>query len=232
MITDRIAVCAGQSGGLIALWDNPADKSFEERLITLFSFQYSDIILRPVLASLLPSAILDVVLQAQPIAGHILPWARNIASDAAKPIMGVTVSGCVVRVHKISQPLYHLLIALQERILIYSSALFIPLGSARDFRWFSNLSQKEKHVVHGDLLVLFLRLLPEQQREIVEMNEPEQPSIVKATRTFLETSARDTFALDHRELAEEKDDKTILWEYASKIAAMLVQVLGALERCC
>ncbi|KAI8140543.1 hypothetical protein BJV82DRAFT_488668, partial [Fennellomyces sp. T-0311] len=84
------------------------------------------------------------------------------------PILGSTVSGGLVTVHRISEALFELFAALQERLIHYRSAVLIILGSAKNFQWFRKLDQGEHNVIYGDLLVLYLRLTHEQQQEVIQ----------------------------------------------------------------
>lgn len=186
-------------------------------MLTSFSFHYPDILIRPCLTSLLSSTTLDVVTHADCIHGHILPW--NASNETTiKPILCAGVSGGLISVHRLSQPLYELLYALQERLIHFAQSLNILLGSPRDFQWYHNIGQREKHVLDGDLLSLFLRLESDEQRQVVELVDDQLfPSILDPVKAFLDQ----TPALHSVENAT-----------STQIASLLERLLRALERCC
>lgn len=182
-------------------------------MLTSFSFHYPDILIRPSLTSLLSSTTLDVVTHADCIDGHILPWNSSSSSNETttiKPILCAGVSGGLISVHRVSQPLYELLYALQERLVHFAQSLYILLGSPRDFQWYHNIGQREKHVLDGDLLSLYLRLESDEQRQVVELVDDQLfPSILDPAKVFLDHNTTST-----------------------QIASLLEKLLRALERCC
>lgn len=196
------------------------DRSFEQRLLTSFSFHYPDILIRPSLTSLLSSTTLEVVTHADCIDGHILPWDSSSSSSSSsnettttttiKPILCAGVSGGLISVHRVSQPLYELLYALQERLVHFAQSLYILLGSPRDFQWYHNIGQREKHALDGDLLSLYLRLESDEQHQVVELVDDQLfSSILDPAKVFLDQNTTST-----------------------QIASLLEKLLRALERCC
>ncbi|KAI7861017.1 hypothetical protein BDC45DRAFT_11410 [Circinella umbellata] len=160
------------------------DQSFEQRLISVFSFHYPDIIIRPTLGSLLPRQFLKVSNHGQNISSHVLPWVENQIEQepnhgVVEPIMGSTVSGGLVTIHRISSVLFDLLLSLQERLVHYESSMLILLGSARNFYrvlggptggYHQKQKRYQRNIIHGDLLTLYLRLTPEQQQEVIRLD--------------------------------------------------------------
>lgn len=175
MLNSRLAVGVSQSGGMIALYDDPNDKSFESRLQCLFSFHYPDIIIKPSLALLRSQHDLDS--EADLLAKHLVPWSQEIEAEKAidtiasvpvKPIVGCTVSGGIIHVYRITSALYTLLYTLQN-ILIEFGPTSPLLGSVRDFKkWYCGLSGGEKATIHGDLIESYLRLSPEDQLSVIQ----------------------------------------------------------------
>ena len=189
MLSDRLAVGFSQSGGMVALYDNPNDKSFESRLECLFCFHYPDIIIKPSLALLRSQHDLDSDFEV--LAHHLIPWSdpvndnqsRTHISTMVKPIVGCTVSGGIVHVYRISASLYNLLYILQNRLIDYAPTQPL-LGSTKDFRkWYCHLSGKENNAIHGDLVEAYLRL-SEQEQLIVIQNEEGQviPELLNAIK--------------------------------------------------
>ncbi|KAG2221761.1 hypothetical protein INT45_003401 [Circinella minor] len=206
-INNQIAIGASQSGGLIALRDDPDDQSFEQRLISVFSFHYPDIIIRPTLGSLLPRQFLKASNHGQNISSHVLPWVENQLEQESnhgviEPIMGSTVSGGLVTIHRISSVLFDLLLSLQERLVRYESSMFILLGSAKNFDWFlrgpmggyhQKQKQYQRNIIHGDLLTLYLRLTPEQQQEVIQLDISNINSIGVDNKQSTTTTTTTTF---------------------------------------
>lgn len=211
MLNSRLAVGVSQSGGMIALYDDPNDASFENRLKCLFSFHYPDIIVKPSLALLRSQNDLDS--EADLLARHLLPWSQEMQSETEtvidtmvpiKPIVGCTVSGGIIHVYRISLALYNLLHTLQE-ILIEFEPTAPLLGSMRDFKkWYCGLSGGEKDTVHGDLVESYLRLSAEDQLAVIEDGEGggTKPQLLKVIKVLCEDTDKDLMvddvdALDH-----------------------------------
>ncbi|KAI7887210.1 hypothetical protein K492DRAFT_155334, partial [Lichtheimia hyalospora FSU 10163] len=174
-------------------------------------------LIRPSLTSLLSSATLDVVTHADCIDGHLLTWDESIEATI-KPILCAGVSGGLISVHRLSQPLYELLYALQERLIHFAQSLCILLGSPRDFQWYHNIGQREKHVLDGDLLSLYLRLESNEQRQVVELVDDQLfPSILDPAKVFLY----------HNSSLHSGENVTSI-----QIALLLERLLRALGRCC
>lgn len=199
MLNSRLAVGVSQSGGMVALYDDPNDRSFERRLQCLFSFHYPDIIVKPSLALLRSQHDLDS--DKNVLTRHLLPWSLevgtknlvdNAVSAAVKPIVGCTVSGGIVHVYRISPTLYTLLDTLQN-ILIEFEPTSPLLGSAQDFKkWYCRLSGEEKATVHGDLVESYLRLSQEEQLTVIQ-NEYgiTKPELLQAINLFLNDVNKD-----------------------------------------
>ncbi|KAL7315026.1 hypothetical protein PS15m_006533 [Mucor circinelloides] len=154
MINSRLAVGVSQSGGMVALYDDPDDRSFERRLKCLFNFHYADIIVKPKLASLRSQTN---------VPSYILPWNQD---TAVKPIVGCTVSGGMIHVFRISEPLYHLMHTLTNELIEFEPTKPL-LGSTDNFKWFCRLSGTEQATIHGDLVELYLRLSPKEQLAVI-----------------------------------------------------------------
>ncbi|KAG2201924.1 hypothetical protein INT46_000514, partial [Mucor plumbeus] len=155
MLNNRLAVGVSQSGGMVALHDDPNDRSFERRLQCLFNFHYADIIVKPKLASLRSQTKLP---------SYILPWTDT--DKTVKPIVGCTVSGGMIHVFRISEPLYRLLHTLSQELIEFDATRPL-LGSTDNFKWFCKLSGAEQATIHGDLVELFLRLSEEEQLGVI-----------------------------------------------------------------
>jgi hypothetical protein len=192
MLNSRLAVGVSQSGGMVALYDDPNDKSFESRLQCLFSFHYPDIIVKPSLALLRSQHDLDYDVNI--LTQNILPWSQEVGTDhqintttstTVKPIVGCTVSGGIIHVYRISPALYTLLITLQE-ILIEFQPTSPLLGSAHNFKhWYCQLSGGEKATVHGDLVESYLRLSEEEQLAAIQNEEGMiKPEFLEAIKLF------------------------------------------------
>ncbi|KAI9498541.1 hypothetical protein BDB00DRAFT_389575 [Zychaea mexicana] len=119
------------------------------------------------------------------------------AVSAIEPILGSTVAGGLVTVHRISPALFDIFSALQDRLVHYASSMFIILGSSKNFYWFRGLSaqkQQQHTVIHGDLLTLYLRLAPEQQQEVIQLNlskddsQKQQVLFLNLIRAFLDAT--------------------------------------------
>ncbi|KAI9259706.1 hypothetical protein EDC94DRAFT_150637 [Helicostylum pulchrum] len=198
MLNSRLAVGVSQSGGMIALYDDPNDTSFESRLKCLFSFHYPDIIVKPSLALLRSQNDLDS--EADLLARHLLPWSQEMQSETVidntvpiKPIVGCTVSGGIIHVYRISPALYNLLHTLQE-ILIEFEPTAPLLGSMRDFKkWYCGLSGGEKDTVHGDLVESYLRLSAEDQLAVIGDGEGGgiKPQLLKVIKVLCEDTDKD-----------------------------------------
>lgn len=182
MLNDRLAVGVSQSGGMVALYDDPDDRSFERRLHCLFSFHYSDIIVKPSLALLRYQP--DVHSCTQQLFKHLIPWSQEqtdqpsiaTAVTVARPIVGCTVSGGMLHVYHISPQLYALLYVLQDILLEFEPTKPL-LGSSHNFKeWYCQLSGGEKATIHGDLVESFLRLSLEEQMAAVQ----DESEMVKA----------------------------------------------------
>lgn len=178
MLSNRLAVGVSQSGGMVALYDDPNDKSFESRLQCLFSFHYPDIIVKPSLALLRSQYDLDSDIDI--LTQHLLPWSDQVGSDhrtknttstIVKPIVGCTVSGGIIHVYRISPALFALFSTLQN-ILIEFEPTKPLLGTPRDFKeWYCELSGGEKDAIHGDLVESYLRLSEEEQLAAIQNEE-------------------------------------------------------------
>lgn len=160
----------------------------EQRLQTAFSFHHPEIIIKPSLGALRPQHLLQFV--SPELGNHMLPWTTNIRNEGssvpAEPIVGCTVAGGVLAVHRISASLYNVLLALQERLLHYGPTSPL-LGSAKVFlSWYRQLSGQEKNTIHGDLIALYLRLSPEQQHQVIGLLHLEcHTNITEAVMAFL-----------------------------------------------
>lgn len=191
MLNSRLAVGVTQSGGMVALYDDPNDKSFEDRMKCLFSFHYPDIIVKPSLAHLRSQhdSDYDVDLLTQ----HLLPWSQEVGTDhqtnttssatSSVNIVACTVSGGIIHVYRISPALYSLLNALQD-ILIDFGPTSPLLGSPENFKdWFCQLSGREKAVIHGDLVELYLRLSEEEQLVVIQNEDGAiKPELLEAIK--------------------------------------------------
>ncbi|OAD04265.1 hypothetical protein MUCCIDRAFT_108086 [Mucor lusitanicus CBS 277.49] len=155
MLNNRLAVGVSQSGGMVALYDDPNDKSFERRLKCLFNFHYADIIVKPKLATLRTQTH---------VPSYLLPW--NQDATVVKPIVGCTVSGGMIHVFRISEPLYQLLHALSDELIEFEPTKPL-LGNTDNFRWFCKLSGAEQATIHGDLVEAYLRLSPDEQLAVI-----------------------------------------------------------------
>jgi hypothetical protein len=172
MLNSRLAVGVSQSGGMVALYDDPDDHSFERRLHCLFSFHYPDIIVKPSLALLRPKT--DLHNSVKQLIHHLIPWSEEInqptsaATGVAIPIVGCTVSGGMIHVYRICARLYALLLVLEDLLLDFEPTKPL-LGSSKNFReWYCQLSGGEKATIHGDLVESFLRLSLEEQMAVVQ----------------------------------------------------------------
>jgi hypothetical protein len=158
MVNSRFAVSVGPSGGIVGLFDNP--DTHTRRLDCMFAFHYPDIITKPRLALL--RSRYDLL--AEQDVDHP-SW-----DDTMKPIVGCTVSGGVVSIYRIDEPLYRLLSVLQERLLDYEYTKPL-LGSPQNFKWYCGLSGAEKATIHGDVVESFLRLSIHEQQDVVQHTE-------------------------------------------------------------
>ncbi|KAI8992218.1 hypothetical protein BDB01DRAFT_420579 [Pilobolus umbonatus] len=165
MLNDNVAVGVGQSGGMVALCDNPDDLSFEKRLECLFAFHYPDVLVNPQLGLLCSQNNLEKNLLVQ----YLMPWNKE---TIIKPIVCCTVSGGLVHVYRLNPVLFRSLHALQTMLLNYEPTRPL-LGSTKDFvDWYCQLSGEEKNIIHGDLIESFLKLTLTQQLSIVQMDQP------------------------------------------------------------
>lgn len=199
MLNSRFAIGVSQSGGMVALYDDPNDESFERRLQCLFSFHYPDIIVKPSLALLRSQHDLDSDKNA--LTRHILPWSQEVGtktlgdssvSVTVKPIVGCTVSGGIVHVYRISPALYTLLYTLQNSLIDFESTSPL-LGSAQDFKkWYCRLSGEEKSTVNGDLVESYLRLSHEEQLIVIQNEEGvTKPELLEVINLFLSDVKKD-----------------------------------------
>lgn len=168
MVNSRFGVGVGPLGSVVGLLDDIEDE--KNQLKTMFAFHYSDMITKPNLALLRSlHGVSDVLLSS-----HILPWDSDTItshSTPEKPIVGCTVSGGIVHIHRIDRPLYNVLIVLQDILLDYEPTKPL-LGSPSNFRsWYRMISGKEKSTIHGDVVESFLRLSLEEQKEAIQDNE-------------------------------------------------------------
>ncbi|KAL9547920.1 hypothetical protein MBANPS3_005939 [Mucor bainieri] len=174
MLNNRLAVGVSQSGGMVALYDDPNDRSFERRLKCLFNFHYADIIVKPKLATLRTQTH---------IPSYVLPWDQG--ATVVRPIVGCTVSGGMIHVFRISEPLYQLLHALSNELVEFEPTKPL-LGSTENFGWFCKLSGAEQATIHGDLVELYLRLSPEEQWAVVTDEQGQiKASIQSALNEFM-----------------------------------------------
>lgn len=174
MLNNRLAVGVSQSGGMVALYDDPNDRSFERRLQCLFNFHYADIIVKPKLATLRSQS---------KVPSYILPWTAT--NDTVKPIVGCTVSGGMIHVFRISEPLYRLLYILSQEMIEFDATRPL-LGSTDNFKWFCKLSGAEQATIHGDLVELFLRLSEEEQLDVISNDQGQvKASIQLALNEFM-----------------------------------------------
>ncbi|KAI8645920.1 hypothetical protein BD408DRAFT_30896, partial [Parasitella parasitica] len=165
MLNSRLAVGVSQSGGMVALYDDTNDQSFERRLQCLFNFHYADIIVKPKLATLRTQKNLPP---------YILPWTQG---EKVKAIVGCTVSGGMVHVFCISQLVFQLLQTLSEELIEFDATRPL-LGSTENFKWFCKLSGAEQATVHGDLVEQFLRLSRDEQLAVISTDQGQiKPSI-------------------------------------------------------
>lgn len=199
MLSNRLAVGVSQSGGMVALYDDPEDTSFESRLRCLFSFHYPDIIVEPYLALLRSQYDLDSDIDT--LTQHLISWteqvgathnSKRVDNTVVKPIVGCTVSGGIVHVYRISPALFVLLDVLQN-ILIEFEPTKPLLGSAQDFKkWYCELSGGEKDTIHGDLIESYLRLSPEEQLRALQNEDGTiNMLLVNAIKAFSTTDAAD-----------------------------------------
>lgn len=204
MLNGRLAVGVSQSGGMVALYDDPNDKSFERRLQCLFSFHYPDIIVKPSLALLRSQHDLDS--DKNVLTRHLLPWSQEVGistlkdysiSVPVKPIVGCTVSGGIVHVYRISPTLYDLLNTLENLLLQFEPTSPL-LGSAEDFReWYCRLSGQEKATVHGDLVESYLRLSEKEQLAVIQNEEGvTKPELLRVIKLFLHDLSKDSMEDD------------------------------------
>ncbi|GAN02173.1 hypothetical protein MAM1_0018d01614 [Mucor ambiguus] len=185
MLNNRLAVGVSQSGGMVALYDDPNDRSFERRLKCLFNFHYADIIVKPKLATLRTQTH---------VPSYILPW--NQDATAVKPIVGCTVSGGMIHVFRISEPLYQLLHTLSNELIEFEPTKPL-LGSTDNFRWFCKLSGAEQATIHGDLVELYLRLSPEEQLAVITNEQGQiKMSIQSALNELLTADDSDEDPID------------------------------------
>jgi hypothetical protein len=172
LLNERFAVGASQSGGFVGLYDNPKDTSFEQRLETVFSFHYPDIIIHPNLAKMQPAHHLNS--SKSHLAKHLICWSAPLGSQShslekmdQRPIVGCTVSGGMVQVYRISSDLYRLLSVLEELLLQFEPTMPL-LGTSLDFKeWYCGLSAGEESTIHGDLVELFLKLSRQEQHLLI-----------------------------------------------------------------
>lgn len=199
MLSSRLAVGVSQSGGMVALYDDPEDTSFESRLKCLFSFHYPDIIVEPYLALL--RSQYDIDRDIDTLTQHLISWteqvgathnSKRVDSAVVKPIVGCTVSGGIVHVYRISPALYVLLDVLQN-ILIEFEPTKPLLGSAQDFKkWYCELSGSEKDTIHGDLIESYLRLSADEQLRAIQNEDGTiNTSLVSAIEAFSTTDSAD-----------------------------------------
>lgn len=199
MLSSRLAVGVSQSGGMVALYDDPEDTSFECRLKCLFSFHYPDIIVEPYLALL--RSQYDIDRDIDTLTQHLISWTEQVGathnskwvdSTVVKPIVGCTVSGGIVHVYRISPALYVLLDVLQN-ILIEFEPTKPLLGSAQDFKkWYCELSGGEKDTIHGDLIESFLRLSADEQLRAIQNEDGTiNTLLVNAVEAFSSTDSAD-----------------------------------------
>lgn len=185
MLNNRLAVGVSQSGGMVALYDDPTDRSFERRLKCLFNFHYADIIVKPKLATLRTQTY---------VPSYLLPWNQDEA--AVKPIVGCTVSGGMIHVFRISEPLYQLLHALSNELIEFEPTKPL-LGSTENFKWFCKLSGAEQATIHGDLVELYLRLSPDEQLAVITNEQGQiKMSIQTAMNEFATADNSDQDPID------------------------------------
>lgn len=185
MLNNSLAVGVSQSGGMVALYDDPNDSSFERRLKCLFNFHYADIIVKPKLATLRTQTN---------VSPYILPW--NQETTAVKPIVGCTVSGGMIHVFRISEPLYQLLHTLSNELIEFEPTKPL-LGSTDNFRWFCKLSGADQATIHGDLVELYLRLSPEEQLAVITNEQGQiKLSIQSALNEFMTDDNSDESPVD------------------------------------
>ncbi|KAG0165091.1 hypothetical protein DFQ30_008986, partial [Apophysomyces sp. BC1015] len=246
VLNSRVAVGVCQAGGFVALHDDPDDKSFERRLLRLFSFYYPDIVIKSKLGSMQTRYI--VPQDENRLATHILPWTADIVKDdqqapktneAIKPIIGCTVAGGIVTIHRISAALYMLLLALQERILEYQPTSPL-LGSTRDFHaWYCQQSSGQKNTVHGDLIAMYSRLSLAEQEEIICLQQKTMLDIADATLSFLRLYLPLSDVGNEKTLEMESDCELLVLLQkeervfpAQQIAFLLRRLVDAFERYC
>ncbi|KAI7907512.1 uncharacterized protein BX663DRAFT_2559 [Cokeromyces recurvatus] len=171
LLNRHLAVGVNQSGGMVALYDDPND--IRQRLQCVFSFHYSDIIVRPKLA-LLRSQTDLLYDSTSSIMQHILPWSvatsNSTTKNTVKPIVGCTISGGMIHVYRISEMLYSVLSILQDILINYEPAMPL-LGSLKNFQWYRALANEgEKSTIHGDLLIEYFcnRLSILEKMEVVQ----------------------------------------------------------------
>ncbi|KAI8381453.1 uncharacterized protein BYT42DRAFT_305854 [Radiomyces spectabilis] len=190
LLNGGMAVGSCMSGGLVGLYDDPDDKSFEHRLQRLFSFHYPDLLTQPMLSTL--SAQRYTGSERKLLRKHLLPWTAITEKDIQKaseepllPIVCCSLAGGVIQIHRLDASLYALLLALQERLI--ASEVPLLLGSSKDFKeWYCQLSHGETNTIHGDLLVSFFRLSASEQNQLLSAKD-DSIDLIEAVRTFLAT---------------------------------------------
>ncbi|KAF7722978.1 hypothetical protein EC973_002447 [Apophysomyces ossiformis] len=228
VLSSRIAIGLCQSGQVIALHDDP------------------DIIIKTKIGSMRTRYILQH--DEDKLAAHVLPWTMDVLTDdqrisstseAAKPIIGCTVAGGVVTISRVSEVLYTLLLALQERILAYKPTSPL-LGSTRDFQaWYIHRTGGHKNAIHGDIIAMYRRLSLPEQEKIVCFQQKAMIDIIEATYSFLQLCLPSP-CTDSEQPEEMKSDYELLACLQDKngslpardIARFFRLVVDSLERYC
>ncbi|KAG1445259.1 hypothetical protein G6F56_009975 [Rhizopus delemar] len=210
MLNSHTAICVSNSGGMVALTDDP--KSL--RVQKLFNFHHPEFLTSSTLA-LLGSPYNN---ETDILWKHLMAWEEGSPS-LQKPMVGCTVSGGILSIYRISQELYWVLRILQKLLLTFEATLPL-LGSVSDFEdWYCQLSGIERAVIHGDLVEAYLRLSFDEQLKVLRPTGILCHDLVSAIHNLLNGSQ------DH--LNDEPEEIK-----AHIIANVLIDLLSGFSRNC
>ncbi|CAO3696541.1 unnamed protein product [Rhizopus stolonifer] len=210
MLNSHTAICVSNSGGMIALTDDPKSP----RVQKLFNFHHSEFLTSSTLA-LLGSPYNN---ETDILWKHLMAWEER-SSGLQKPMVSCTVSGGILGIYRISQELYRVLGILQKLMLTFEATLPL-LGSVRDFEdWYCQLSGTERAVIHGDLVEAYLRLSFDEQLKVLRPAGILSHDLVSAIHNLLNGSQ------DHLDNEPEEIKAHI-------IANVLINLLSGFSRNC
>ncbi|KAG1176243.1 hypothetical protein G6F70_003534 [Rhizopus microsporus] len=221
MLNYHTVVGVSYSGGMVALNGNFDEENASKRLESLFSFHFSDIMVKPTLAALKP--LNNVPKDMNFLLNNVIPWdtSENDLQEL-KPIVCCTVSGSILHIYRISSQLYRVLNTLQELLLIFEPTLPL-LGATSDFQdWYCQLSSRQKATIHGDLVESYLRLSFDEQLSVLRPGGSLSSELAAAANDLLIGS--DDTAVDLE--SEQEDNKTRI------IAYLLISLLSEFSRYC